>query len=72
MCKPKDSSPLNTLESRVYTVADIMKMFKVCRNTVYNYIKRYGWKTYRWGNDIRIDKDSFEEWLRVQSKTKGE
>ena len=55
-----------TPQSRTYTVNDIAAILGIGRTTAYKLANSGAFKTIRIGNMIRISRDSFEDWLRVE------
>lgn len=51
------------VEKRIYTIPEIQEILGIGRNATYNLIKTGCFKTVRIGNNIRISKKSFDEWL---------
>ena len=52
-----------TPERRTYTVDDIAQILGIGRTSAYILVKEGHFKIVRIGNDIRISKRSFDEWL---------
>ena len=55
----KKSSP----ERRTYTVEEVAQILGIGRTSAYLLVKGGHFKIVRIGNDIRISKRSFDEWL---------
>ena len=53
----------NTLEKRVYTVEEVIKILEVSKTTAYQLVKSDEFRTVRVGGKIRISKRSFDRWL---------
>ena len=51
---------------RTYTVEEIAKLLSIGRTTAYALVKEGHFKTVRIGSEIRISKQSFDEWLDRQ------
>lgn len=50
-------------EKRAYSVDDIMAILDISRSSVYILIKKNLFRSIKIGNQIRISKTSFDEWL---------
>lgn len=62
-------SNVNTVvpQKRTYKVEEIAAMLSIGRSSAYNLVKEGHFNTVRIGNDIRISKRSFDEWLDKQT-----
>ena len=56
-------------EKRAYSVGDIMAMLDISRSSAYILIKKDFFRSHKIGNQIRISKVSFDEWLDGVSPT---
>lgn len=50
-------------EKRAYTVDDIMAILDISRSSAYILIKKNLFRSVKIGNQLRISKASFDEWL---------
>ena len=57
----KSSIPDN--EKRAYSVDDIMAILDISRSSAYILIKKNLFRSVKIGNQLRISKASFDEWL---------
>ena len=60
---------VHTKEKRAYSVDDIMTMLDISRSSAYILIKKDFFRSHKIGNQIRISKVSFDEWLDGVSLT---
>lgn len=58
-------SQTHSCEKKVYSVDDLMVILDVSRSTVYNLVKKNLFRSVKLGTQLRISKDSFDEWLNV-------
>lgn len=58
-----EQGPALDNEKRAYSVDDIMTILDISRSTAYILIKKNLFRSVKIGNQIRISKASFEEWL---------
>ena len=61
--------PVLFTEKRAYSVGDIMAMLDISRSSAYILIKKDFFRSHKIGNQIRISKVSFDEWLDGVSPT---
>ena len=61
--------PVHIKEKRAYSVGDIMAMLDISRSSAYILIKKDFFRSHKIGNQIRISKVSFDEWLDGVSPT---
>ena len=52
-----------TGKKRTYTVAEIREILGISRPAAYNLVKKNNFHSVRIGNQIRISKESFDQWL---------
>ena len=57
------------IKKRAYSVDDIMAMLDISRSSAYILIKKDFFRSHKIGNQIRISKVSFDEWLDGVSPT---
>jgi len=50
-------------EKRAYSVDDIMTILDISRSSAYILIKKNLFRSIKIGNQIRVSKSSFDEWL---------
>lgn len=58
-----EQGSLTDSEKRAYSVDDIMTILDISRSTAYILIKKNLFRSVKIGNQIRISKASFDEWL---------
>ena len=58
-----EKSPIPDNEKRAYSVDDIMAILDISRSSAYILIKKNLFRSVKIGNQLRISKASFEEWL---------
>ncbi len=64
MDKPSNSvSKMLDGEKKVYSVDDLMAILDISRSTAYILIKKNLFRSVKIGNQLRISKASFDEWL---------
>lgn len=63
MNRETETAGVQTPEKRVYSVAEIQDILGIGRNSAYEVIKNGKFRVVRIGNQIRISKKSFDEWL---------
>ena len=51
---------------RTYTVDEIQDILGICRTSAYRLIARKEFHSVRIGNNIRVSRRSFDEWLDTQ------
>lgn len=56
-------SPVHNCEKRAYSVDDLMEILDISRSSAYILIKKNFFRSVRVGNQLRISKASFDEWL---------
>lgn len=56
-------SPIHNCEKRAYSVDDLMEILDISRSSAYILIKKNFFRSVRVGNQLRISKASFDEWL---------
>ncbi len=56
-------APLPESEKRAYSVDDIMAILDISRSSAYILIKKNLFRSVKIGNQLRISKASFDEWL---------
>lgn len=56
-------TPLPESEKRAYSVDDIMAILDISRSSAYILIKKNLFRSVKIGNQLRISKASFDEWL---------
>ena len=54
---------VNEAEKRCYTVKEVQDILEISRPTVYELLKRNEFRWVQIGNNYRISKSSFDEWL---------
>ena len=64
-----EKAPAFDSEKRAYSVDDIMAMLDISRSSAYILIKKDFFRSHKIGNQIRISKVSFDEWLDGVSPT---
>lgn len=64
-----ETVPVHIKEKRAYSVGDIMAMLDISRSSAYILIKKDFFRSHKIGNQIRISKVSFDEWLDGVSPT---
>ena len=64
-----EKAPAFDSEKRAYSVDDIMAMLDISRSSAYILIKKDIFRRNKIGNQIRISKVSFDEWLDGVSPT---
>ena len=52
-------------EKKVYSVDDLMKILDISRSSAYILIKKKYFRSIKIGNQLRIPKVSFDEWLNT-------
>lgn len=58
-----EKSPIPDNEKRAYSVDDIMAILDISRSSAYILIKKNLFRNVKIGNQLRISKASFDEWL---------
>lgn len=58
-----ESGPMSDNEKRAYSVDDIMTILDISRSSAYILIKKNLFRSVKIGNQLRISKASFDEWL---------
>jgi len=58
-----EKSPIPDNEKRAYSVDDIMTILDISRSSAYILIKKNLFRSVKIGNQLRISKASFDEWL---------
>lgn len=58
-----ESGPMPDSKKRAYSVDDIMAILDISRSSAYILIKKNLFRSIKIGNQIRISKASFDEWL---------
>ena len=58
-----EKSPIPDSEKRAYSVDDIMAILDISRSSAYILIKKNLFRSVKIGNQLRISKASFDEWL---------
>lgn len=58
-----EKSPIPDNEKRAYSVDDIMAILDISRSSAYILIKKNLFRSVKIGNQLRISKASFDEWL---------
>lgn len=58
-----EKSPIPDNEKRAYSVDDIMTILDISRSSAYILIKKNLFRSVKVGNQLRISKASFDEWL---------
>lgn len=58
-----EKSPIPDNEKRAYSVDDIMAILDISRSSAYILIKKNLFRSVKIGNQLRIPKASFDEWL---------
>lgn len=58
-----EKSPIPDNEKRAYSVDDIMAILDISRSSAYILIKKNLFRSVKVGNQLRISKASFDEWL---------
>ena len=58
-----EKSPISDNEKRAYSVDDIMAILDISRSSAYILIKKNLFRSIKIGNQLRISKASFDEWL---------
>ena len=61
--------PVHIKEKRAYSVDDIMDILDISRSSAYILIKKNLFRSVKIGNQLRISKVSFDEWLDGVSPT---
>ncbi len=51
------------------SVKDVAKILSVGRNTAYNLFHRESFPRILFGRNLRVEKNSFREWLKAESET---
>jgi excisionase family DNA binding protein len=60
------------VEKRVYTIEEIMQILGVSRGTAYEYAHSGYFQIVKVGNQIRIKKNSFDNWFEERERYKNE
>ena len=60
-----------TGKKRTYTVAEIREIMGISRPAAYNLVKKNFFRSVRVGNQIRISKESFDQWLEGNASQVG-
>ena len=68
MNRETETTGVKMPEKRVYSVAEIQDILGIGRNSAYEVIKNGKFRVVRIGNQIRISKKSFDEWLDKMSE----
>ena len=58
-----EKSPIPDNEKRAYSVDDIIAILDISRSSAYILIKKNLFRSVKIGNQLRISKASFDEWL---------
>ena len=58
-----ESGPMPDNKKRAYSVDDIMDILDISRSSAYILIKKNLFRSIKIGNQLRISKASFDEWL---------
>ena len=58
-----EKSPIPDNEKRAYSVDDLMAILDISRSSAYILIKKNLFRSVKIGNQLRISKASFDEWL---------
>lgn len=58
-----EKGPIPDREKRAYAVDDIMAILDISRSSAYILIKKNLFRSVKIGNQLRISKASFDEWL---------
>lgn len=58
-----EKAPVLDGEKRAYSVDDIMAILDISRSSAYILIKKNPFRSVKIGNQLRISKASFDEWL---------
>lgn len=58
-----EKGPIPYNEKRAYSVDDIMAILDISRSSAYILIKKNLFRSVKIGNQLRISKASFDEWL---------
>ena len=58
-----EKAPVLDGEKRAYSVDDIMAILDISRSSAYILIKKNLFRSVKIGNQLRISKASFDEWL---------
>ena len=58
-----EKSPIPDNEKRAYSVDDIMAILDISRSSAYILIKKNLFRSVKIGNQLRISKARFDEWL---------
>lgn len=58
-----EKGPIPDNEKRAYSVDDIMTILDISRSSAYILIKKNLFRSVKIGNQLRISKASFDEWL---------
>lgn len=58
-----EKAPVLDGENRAYSVDDIMAILDISRSSAYILIKKNLFRSVKIGNQLRISKASFDEWL---------
>ena len=61
-----EKGPIPDNEKRAYSVDDIMAILDISRSSAYILIKKNLFRSVKIGNQLRISKASFDEWLDCQ------
>lgn len=56
-------SKVSNCGKKVYSVDDLMEILDISRSTAYILIKKNLFRSVKVGNQLRISKASFDEWL---------
>ena len=67
--KDTEAMPSIPYEKRIYTVDEIQDILGIGRNSAYNLVKSGVFHSVRIGGNIRISKQSFDDWLDKQMDT---
>ncbi len=68
MNRETETASVQMPEKRVYSVAEIQDILGIGRNSAYEVIKNGKFRVVRIGNQIRISRKSFDEWLDQMSE----
>ena len=60
-----EKAPVLDGEKRAYSVDDIMAILDISRSSAYILIKKNLFRSVKIGNQLRISKASFDEWLEI-------
>lgn len=58
-----EKAPVFDSKKRAYSVDDIMAILDISRSSAYILIKKNRFRSIKIGNQLRISKASFDEWL---------